>query len=182
MRPRLQLRALSAAEQADIEHIARSRTAAARLVERAKIIWLAHRGHSVVEISQHLKVSEMTLARWWKRFNATGVAGLADERRSGRPPTYTPEEVSVVIATALTSPDSLGLPFASWTLDRLAAYLNERRCLAIKRSRIDELLIAEGLRWRQKEKWFGKRVDPRLRGKKGPLKPSTPRRPKAVSS
>jgi transposase len=182
MRPRLQLRALSAAEETEIEQLARSRTAAARLVERAKIIRLAHQGQSVAEISRRLKVSEMTVGRWWKRFNAVGMAGLADEPRSGRPPTYTRDEVSVVIATALTPPDSLGLPFASWTLDRLEAYLNEQRGVAIKRSRIDELLIAEGLRWRQQEKWFGKRVDPEFAAKRGRSKRSTPRRRKAVSS
>jgi transposase len=167
MRPRLQLRALTAAEQAEIEQLARSRTVAARLVERAKIIRLASQGVSVAEISQRLKVSEMTVGRWWKRFNVAGVTGLADEPRSGRPQTYTPEQVSVVIATALTQPERLGLPFASWTLDRLAAYLNEQRGLDIKRSRIDELLIAEGLRWHQQEEWFGKRVDPDFAAKGG---------------
>jgi transposase len=182
MRPRLQLRALTAAEQAEIEQLARSRTAAARLVERAKIIRLAHQGRSVAEISQRLKVSAMTVGRWWKRFNAAGVPGLVDEPRSGRPPTYTPDAVSVVIATALTPPGQLGLPFASWTLDRLETYLNEHCDLAIKRSRIDELLLAEGLRWRQQEKWFGKRVDPDFAAKRGRLKRSTPRRRTAVSS
>jgi transposase len=51
-----------------------------------------------------------------------------------------------VIATALTAPRTLGLPFASWTLDRLAAYLGEHKGIAMKRSRIDEILRQEGLR------------------------------------
>lgn len=88
----------------------------------------------------------------------------------------------MVIATALTSPTTLGLPFASWTLERLEAYLNEERGLQIKRSRIDELLLAEGLRWRQQEKWFGQREDPDFAEKRGPSKRSTPRRRKAASS
>ena len=52
------------------------------------------------------------------------------------------------------------MPFGSWTLDRLAQYLNERRGISIKRSRIGTLLLAEGLRWRKQESWFGERVDP----------------------
>jgi len=70
------------------------------------------------------------------------------------------------------------VPFASWTLDRLEAYLNEHQALAIKRSRIDDLLLAEGLRWRTHETWFGERVDPEFAKKRGALKPSTrtPRR------
>jgi hypothetical protein len=45
-------------------------------------------------------------------------------------------------------------------LDRLAAYVQEAKGIAMKRSRIDELLRAEGLRWRNQETWFGERVDP----------------------
>jgi len=29
----------------------------------------------------------------------------------------------------------------------------------MKRTRIDELLLAEGWRWRQQKTWFGERVD-----------------------
>src|SRR5205085_7975492 len=60
----------------------------------------------------------------------------------------------------LTKPDDLGLPFGSWTLDRLAAYLQERKGLGIGRTRVGEILQAEGLRWRTQETWFGERVDP----------------------
>ena len=171
-KPRLRLRELTADEAAEIEQLARRRTTSTRLVERARIIRLAHQGLGISAIAERLQVSRPTVYTWLERFNAAGVAGLADEPRAGRPPTYTPDEVGVVIATALTSPESMGLPFACWTLDRLETYLNEKRGLAIKRSRIDELLIAEGLRWRQQEKWFGKRVDPEFAAKRGRLRPS----------
>ena len=115
------------------------------------------------------------------RCNAAGLAGLADAPRSGRPVTYTKEEVGTVIATALTDPQDLGLPFGCWTLDRLAAYLNETAGLAIKRSRIDELLRAEGLRWRQAETWFGARVDPDCAANRGRARPATPPRPPIAS-
>jgi transposase len=117
---------------------------------------------------------------WIKRFNTRGVAGLEDRPRAGRPPTYTPEQVAKVVATALTSPEALDLPFASWTLDRLAAYLNEHAAIAIKRSRIDEILVNEGLRWRKHETWFGERVDPAFAEKRGGSRRSTSRRRKAA--
>jgi transposase len=72
-----------------------------------------------------------------------------------------------VVAASLTDPQSLGLPFASWTLDRLETYLNEVKGIAIKRSRINDLLLREGLRWRQQESWFGERVDPDFAAKRG---------------
>lgn len=86
-----------------------------------------------------------------------------------------------MIATALSLPDPLGLPFGSWTLDRLAAYLNEVRGIPIKRSRISEILVAEGLRWRKHETWFGERVDPDFAQKRGALSSSTPSRRRTAS-
>jgi len=85
-----------------------------------------------------------------------------------------------VIATALTDPKALDLPFASWTLDRLSAYLNEHKGVAVKRSRIDEILLAEGLRWRKHETWFGERVDPAFAEKRGGSRPSTRPRSEAA--
>ncbi len=181
MRPRLQIRVLTPAGQQAIARLARSRTAPNRLVERARIIQHASQGRSVAEVAARLNVSEMTVGRWLKRFNTLGLAGLADRSRAGRPTTYTAEERAAVVATALTAPPTLQLPFASWTLDRLTTYLNEQCEIAIKRSRISEILIAEGLRWRTHETWFSARVDPEFAEKKRPLKNSIPRRPRTVS-
>jgi hypothetical protein len=36
----------------------------------------------------------------------------------------------------------------------------------MRRSRIDEILLAEGLRWRRQETWFGERVDPEFAAKR----------------
>jgi len=116
-----------------------------------------------------------------ERFNTRGLDGLADAPRSGRPPTYPPAAVGELIAASLTDPDALGLPFGSWTLDRLAAYLHEAKGIAIKRSRIGEILQTEGLRWRRQETWFGERPDPAFAEKRGPLSPSTLPHPRTAS-
>ncbi len=156
----LQLRPMTPEEHATITRLRQSRTETARLVERARIIWRASQGWHVPAIAADLRLNERTVRLWLKRFNAAGLDGLRDAPRSGCPPTYSREQVGEVIATALTNPRSLDLPFASWTLDRLTAYLTEEKDIPIKRSRIDELLIEEGLRWRTQETWFGERVDP----------------------
>ena len=177
----LKLRQLSSEEYETIEKLAHSRTAAARLVERARIMLLANQGHRVPAIAHQLQLTAITVRTWLKRFNAAGLAALTDKPRPGRPATYTPQQVAEVIATALTPPEHLGLPFASWTLDRLEAYLNEHKAIAIKRSRIDDLLIAEGLRWRTQETWFGERVDPEFAKKRGALRNSIRTRLQGVS-
>jgi transposase len=176
----LQLRALTDEEKVEIGRLERSRTAAARAVERARMIALAAEGKRVPAIAAELGLSDICVRQWLKRFNEHGLDGLADAPRRGRPATYSPEQVGEVIAASLTKPQALGLAFASWTLDRLAAYLSERKGIAIKRSRIDEVLLAEGLRWRHQETWFGERVDPGFAQKRGPSSPSTRSRLKVV--
>lgn len=178
----LHLRDLTDEERTTIERLAHSRTAPARLVERARIIWYADQKLRVPAIAERVGLNERTVRMWFKRFQTHGLAGLNDAPRSGRPITYTGDVVAEVIALALTNPQTLRLPFASWTLDRLERYLNEERTIPIKRSRIDDILLAEGLRWRTQETWFGEKVDPAFAEKRGSSKRSTPRRQRAVSS
>jgi transposase len=154
----LQIRVVRAEERVAIERLAASRTASARTVERGRMLRVSLQGERVPAIARALAVAEDTVRCWLTRFTAAGLDGLADRPRRGRPTTYTPEQVGAVVATALTDPQSLGLPFGCWTLDRLEVYLNEARGLPIKRSRIDDLLLAEGLRWRTQETWFGARA------------------------
>ena len=167
MQPPLTLRTLTDNEETELRALAKGRKAEARLRDRARICWLAHQGTHVPQIAADLDISQQMARRWINRFNAAGLDGLRDAPRSGRPPRYTTEEVGEVVATSLSLPESLDLPFACWTLDRLEAYLNEERGIAIKRSRIGEILQAEGLRWRTQETWFGERVDPDFAAKRG---------------
>ena len=178
--PPVRLRDLTAEEASAVEALARSRTAPARRVERARVIWRADRGETPPAIATALGLDAETVRRRIRRFNAEGLAALDDRHRSGRPATYSADEVAAVIAAALASPRRLDLPFASWTLDRLAAHLLEHKGIAMRRSRIDEILLAEGLRWRRHETWFGARVDPEFAEKRGASRRSTPRRRRAA--
>jgi transposase len=168
MGKRLQIQTHSAEERDAVKRVARSRTAQARQVERAKVVLAALAGEGVGAIAQRFHLSPATVYLWLHRFEQDGLAGLADQPRGGRPPTYTREQVSRIVATALTDPQVLGQVYSAWTLDRLAAYLAEQHAITMKRSRLDELLLAEGLRWRKQESWFGARVDPEVAQKRGP--------------
>lgn len=181
MQPPLTLRILHEEEAAALCRLAQGRKTEVRLRDRARICQLAYQGRRVPQIATELGSCEATVRRWIKRFNTDGLDGLHDAGRTGRPPTYTSAEVGTVIEISLTKPAALGLPFACWTLDRLAAYLNETKGLPIKRSRIGELLQAEGLRWRQEETWFGERPDPAFAEKRGPSSPAPPRHRPGVS-
>ena len=64
-------------------------------------------------------------------------------------------------------------------LDRLVAYLSDHG-IAMRRSRISEIFIREGLKWRHDETWFGERVDPDFAKKRGSSNSSIPRRQRAA--
>jgi transposase len=177
----LRVRAVSDEEREKLERVARSRTVGAGLVRRAQIIMHALEGLKAPEISARMELCGATVRHWLKRFNARGLPGLEEDVRSGRPPTYSAEQRSAVINTALTRPADLGLPFASWTLDRLVAHLGERG-IAMRRSRISEIFIQEGLKWRHEESWFGERVDPDFARKRGRSSSSTRQHRPAASS
>ncbi len=166
---RLTLRPLADDEAATIHRLAHARTIPHRQWQRARIVWLASIGEEVAAIATALHLCEATVRYWLKRFNAAGVVGLNDAPRTGAPPTYLPEEIGEMIAISLTDPQTLGQPFGAWTLDRLVVYLSEERGIRMKRSRLSEVLIAEGLRWRSAETWFSERVDPAFAAKRGRL-------------
>jgi len=177
----LRVRELTIEERTKIAHLAHAHRAAARLVQRARIIWLSHRGDRVPESAAEVDLSAYSARLWIKRCNDRGLPGLDDEPRSGRPATDSSEQVSLVIATALTNPDTVGRPFAWWPRDRLEAYLNEETGVAMKRSRSDELLIRAGWRGRMQETWFSERVAPDFAHKRGPSSRSPPSRLRGVS-
>src|ERR1700760_4888438 len=189
------VRALNPEETGQLVELARSRKRGAGLVRRAQIVLHAVEEQlSAPEIAARMGLCGETVRFWLKCFNERGLGGLEEDMRSGRPPTYTAEERSAVIAAALARPPALGLafaswsvagpaawglPFASWTLDRLVAYLGEKG-IGMKRSRVSEVLLAEGLKWRHEETWFGARVDPQFERKRGRSSASTPPRLRAA--
>src|SRR5690348_1562090 len=178
----IRVRTLSAGERTELTRMARSRTLCAGRVKRAQLVLLAAEGREAGEIGEALRLHARTARFRLKRFDAHGPAGLGESERPGRPPVCSADQVGAVIEAALTRPADLGLPFASWTLDRPVAHLGEAKGIAVRRSRVGEIPQREGLRWRQEETWFGVRVDPDFARKRGRSSGSTPTRPRAASS
>jgi transposase len=170
----LRLRELTEEERKTMERLVHARNTPVGKLKRAQIIWLASQGGKTPEIAKQLAVSERLVRNRLHRFNEQGLPGLEEAPRSGRPLTYTPEEVSTIIQTALCNPRELGEDYASWRLDRLVDSLHRVKGIRMKRSRISEICIAEGLSWRHEETCFGERVDPEFAKQRGPLRPSIP--------
>jgi len=167
MPKKLEIRPLTNEERTALEQLKRSQTAEARLVERAKMILMFHDGMKPVDIAAKLDRTAMTVYSRLKRFDREGLAGLKDEHKSGRKPTYTETERGQMMALARTDPEKHGLPFGHWTLDRMVAYLRENDQLGISRAQLARVLQAEGLRWYQEQVYFTERPDPQFVEKRG---------------
>jgi transposase len=91
-----------------------------RAVIRARIVLASADGTAIARIAAELGVAIMTVKLWRRRYAESGLAGLADERRSGRPPTYSLAERDRVIALTLEPPPE---GFTHWSVRRLAKRL-----------------------------------------------------------
>ena len=141
MRP-IRLDALSAAQLEELDHCYRS-ARDARLRSRALMVLLAaERGMVAAEIAAVVRQHEETVRRWLVRYEAEGLAGLADVVRLGAPPKVTPAYRERLLAAVRRRPRALGLPFSLWTGDRLADYLAEQTGLRLSYETVRRVLAA----------------------------------------
>jgi transposase len=99
--------------------LTRSSTVRAGLAQRARIVLLAAEGVSNTEIASRVGVSRPTVIDWRARYQRSGMAGLEDEPRSGRPREI---DHDVIIAATLTPPPKK-LGVTHWSSRLLAAKL-----------------------------------------------------------
>lgn len=174
----VRLRPLTNEEERQIRRLARSQTAPIRLVQRARIIagMLKDPGLSATNAGLKAGLSNAVGAKWVRRFNEEGLAGLEDRPRSGRPRTHSEAVRSSLIGLALQKPPSLGYPFKLWTLARLQRAFFEREDTHLSDSTIWTWMEEEGFRrsqiagWRKQQSWFrgSEKHDPDFAEKRGP--------------
>jgi transposase len=111
---------LTASERHRLKKLVRTHTAAQRDVTRASIVLLAARRLSNNQIATRLQISVDTVRKWRARYAAQGRDGLADQPRSGRPPTFTPVQAAEVKALACQLPAEHEVPLSVWSCPELA--------------------------------------------------------------
>jgi transposase len=102
-----------------LESWIRSTSIRAGLAQRARIVLLAADGVSNTEIAGRVGVARQTVISWRERYAASGVKGLDDERRSGRPRTV--DRAKILTATLTPPPAKLGI--THWSSRLLADHL-----------------------------------------------------------
>ncbi len=111
--------AVPAEDRAELIRWTRSPSLRAGLAQRARIVLLAGEGVGTNEIVVRVGVSKPTVIAWKKRYAESGIAGLADLPKPGRPAQI--DEVAVVLATLEPPPERLGV--THWSSRLLADHL-----------------------------------------------------------
>jgi transposase len=163
---RLDFPGLKVVQLAELQRVLRSRTTPAGLRQRSALIWLLAGNASLAEASDWVGLHYTNAHIWTKRFLKSGLAGLTDRPRPGRPRVYGKAVDTEVIKAAAAQPKDLGLPFTTWSLPKLQEYLSQQSGLEqITRSTIRRRLHQEGFHFYEGQTWCESR-DPDFESKK----------------
>jgi transposase len=77
-------------QREELETLVRRTTVSAGLARRSRAILLLAEGYSVSAVARQVRMQRRHLYKWMKRFGEKGIVGLQDEKRSGRPPVFSP--------------------------------------------------------------------------------------------
>ncbi len=145
---------LSEADRALLTSWTRSSTVASGRAERARIVLAVADGAGTSAVSRRLGVSRPTVIKWRDRFAASGVVGLEDEPRSGRPKVI--DDAAILAATLDAPPERLAV--THWSTRLLARQLG-----------VGDATVARAWRKYQVKPWrretFKFSTDPQLEAK-----------------
>jgi transposase len=121
---------------------------------RAQIVLLAAQGMSPARISEVVFTDPDTVRDVIHNFNRDGFDALYPRYRGGRPHTFTLPKRHEIKRIALTDPTDLDLPFATWSLAKLADYLVAEGVVTdISHEGLRQLLRQEGVRFQAVRTW-----------------------------
>ena len=100
------------------------RSADARYDHRLHAVLLVAQGMSCREVARMLGDAPRTVENWVHRFEASGLAGLLDGERPGRPPRLSAAQLEQVDRVLREPPSAVGLS-GLWDGKTLSAYLQQ---------------------------------------------------------
>ena len=137
---------LTAAQWAEIERAQHAKVVERRLWRRLEMVRHAALSPSIPAAAAGLGLHPQTVRHHVKAFLAGGVAALADEPRSGRPPKLT-EDVVAALEARLDADAASGA--RTWTLPQAAAWLAEAHGVRVNAGYLGEVLKRREFRWKR---------------------------------
>jgi transposase len=129
---------------AELERLSRSRSGEVRMAERARIVLACAQGRRNDEVAREMGLRPNTVGQWRRRFAASGIAGLRDAPRSGKPAKYGIELRDRILAH-LELPAPAGM--ASWDGGALA------RALGVSDDAVWRVLRKQGIQLQRHRSW-----------------------------
>ena len=111
-------------DRVELARRVRAKGSPAREVERARIVLMAAEGLPGKAIAERVGCAEPTVVLWRRRYDADGLAGLADAPRSGKPPTIPQAVRDEILSITLTAPPA-ELGISHWSSRLLADRLRK---------------------------------------------------------
>lgn len=111
-----------------------------RVRQRAQMIRLLHLGYKAEEVGNLLSVSGALVYMWHGRWRESGIAGLVDKPKSGRPKAGGDEYRQKLAEVIEREPQSLGYGFNVWTAKRLLAHMEKETGVQIHENTLLNML------------------------------------------
>lgn len=143
-------------EKQELLTMSRSHKLEKRYVERSKIILFSLEGKSLDQIIKLTGKSRPVVNKWRNRFRKSGLDGLKDSFRTGKPKTITPEQKIMVIEKACSKPKG---GYTNWSQERIAQEIG------ISQSKVFQILKQADLKPHKIDYWCGKPRDPEFEEK-----------------
>jgi transposase len=148
------LRAVTLAEQAALERLARSSSERVDRVRRAKALLAVARGQGFAAAAREAGFgSSTTVAKLVARFNAWGLAPVSIAAGRGRKPTYEASARARIVATAQRPPDRKTDGTATWSLSTLERTLRREAFPRLGATTVRRVLEAAGSSYQKTRTW-----------------------------
>ena len=137
------------------------RSEESRYDHRLHGVLLVAQGMNCPEVSSLLGDSARTVEYWVRRFEDSGLAGLAEGERSGRPRRLTDKQLAEINSALRQPPELAGIPMGLWDGKGLSAFIKKRYGIAIGVRQCQYMFKSFGFRLRKPRPLIA-RADPEL--------------------
>ena len=140
----------------ELLNMVRRQTIESRMQLRANIIldWLD--GYRYEDTRQRYEVSDVVISKWRSRFAKSGLNGLNDKYRSGKPIEISEESKALVVHYACTKPEDGRRRYSQQEIAKMTG---------ISQSKVSDILRDTDLHPHKTEYWCGKSPDPEFYSK-----------------
>jgi transposase len=147
---------VSVEERDELERRVRAQTTPHRDRQRAEVVLLAADAVPGSRIAARVGLSKQAVCKWRRRFLDSGLDGLEDAPRSGRPLVYGPTDRLVLMAKVTQEHPEFT---SQWSHSELAGAMTEAG-IGISASQIGRILAADDVRPHRVDGWLTRKDTP----------------------